>query len=39
MAAKYPVPSSEKILAMSCTNVGVGPGGTTAMLAFVVRIV
>ncbi|KAG1758329.1 hypothetical protein EDD22DRAFT_981468 [Suillus occidentalis] len=29
----YPVPSSDKILALSCTNVGVGPGGTTAMLA------
>lgn len=39
MAAKYPVPSSDKILALSCTNVGVGPGGTTAMLAFVVWIV
>jgi RNA exonuclease 4 len=39
MAAKYPIPSSDKILAMSCTNVGVGPGGTTAMLAFVIRIV
>ncbi|KAG2159775.1 uncharacterized protein EDB93DRAFT_1073818 [Suillus bovinus] len=33
MATKYPVPSSDKILALSCMNVGVGPGGTTAMLA------
>ena len=38
MDAKYPVPPSDKILAMSCTNVGVGPGGTTAMLASVIRI-
>ncbi|TFK30345.1 hypothetical protein FA15DRAFT_683734 [Coprinopsis marcescibilis] len=26
-------PSSESFLALSCSNVGVGPGGTTAMLA------
>jgi hypothetical protein len=39
MAAKYPVPSSDKILALSCTNVGVGPGGTTAMLASVFSII
>ncbi|KAI6047701.1 hypothetical protein EDC04DRAFT_2919286 [Pisolithus marmoratus] len=26
-------PTRDQILALSCTNVGVGPGGTTAMLA------
>ncbi|KAF9229206.1 hypothetical protein BS17DRAFT_792179 [Gyrodon lividus] len=33
MEAKYPIPSNDQILALSCSNVGVGPGGTTAMLA------
>ncbi|EGO04619.1 hypothetical protein SERLA73DRAFT_173880 [Serpula lacrymans var. lacrymans S7.3] len=33
MTAKYPIPHSDQFLALSCTNVGVGPGGTTAMLA------
>ncbi|TFK41245.1 ribonuclease H-like domain-containing protein [Crucibulum laeve] len=27
------IPSHDQFLAMSCTNVGVGPGGTTSMLA------
>lgn len=35
MEAKYPIPSNDRILALSCSNVGVGPGGTTAMLAYV----
>lgn len=35
MEAKYPIPSNDQILALSCSNVGVGPGGTTAMLAYV----
>ena len=34
MAAKFPVPSKDKFLALSCINVGVGPGGTTSMLAY-----
>lgn len=33
MAAKFPVPSKDQFLAIACTNVGVGPGGTTSMLA------
>ncbi|KAL0951296.1 hypothetical protein HGRIS_008006 [Hohenbuehelia grisea] len=33
MAAKYPTPPPDQFLAISCTNVGVGPGGTTSMLA------
>ncbi|KAF5385278.1 hypothetical protein D9615_001434 [Tricholomella constricta] len=33
-----PPPSSERFLAMSCSNVGVGPGGTTSMLARVVVV-
>ncbi|KAF9244623.1 ribonuclease H-like domain-containing protein [Melanogaster broomeanus] len=33
MEAKHPIPSNDQILALSCSNVGVGPGGTTAMLA------
>lgn len=35
MEAKYPIPSNDQIFALSCSNVGVGPGGTTAMLAYV----
>lgn len=35
MEAKYPIPSNDQILALSCSNVGVGPGGTTAMVAYV----
>lgn len=35
MEAKYPIPSNDQIIALSCSNVGVGPGGTTAMLAYV----
>ncbi|KAF8078724.1 hypothetical protein FPV67DRAFT_74741 [Lyophyllum atratum] len=31
-------PSSDHFLAMSCSNVGVGPGGTTSMLARVVVV-
>ncbi|KAI0068442.1 hypothetical protein BV25DRAFT_578987 [Artomyces pyxidatus] len=33
MAPKYGTPSPDQILALSCMVVGVGPGGTTAMLA------
>jgi RNA exonuclease 4 len=33
MSAKYLVPSLEQIVALACTNVGVGPGGTTSMVA------
>lgn len=32
-----PTPTRDQVLAISCTNVGVGPGGTTAMLACVSR--
>jgi len=35
MAAKYPVPTKEQFISLSCINVGVGPGGTTSMLACV----
>jgi RNA exonuclease 4 len=35
MSAKYLVPSLEQIVALACTNVGVGPGGTTSMVAYV----
>lgn len=35
MEAKHPIPSNDQILALSCNNVGVGPGGTTAMVAYV----
>ncbi|KAH7883513.1 hypothetical protein F5I97DRAFT_1813689 [Phlebopus sp. FC_14] len=33
METKFSVPNHHQILALSCSNVGVGPGGTTAMLA------
>ena len=33
--SKHPVPTGDKFLALSCTNVGVGHGGTTSMLAYV----
>lgn len=36
MEAKHLTPTNEQIVALSCSNVGVGPGGTTAMLAFVI---
>ena len=39
MATKYPIPSPDKFLSLSCLNVGVGPGGSTAMLACVIRAV
>ena len=28
MASVYPAPSASHFVALSCTNVGVGPGGT-----------
>ncbi|KAL4069675.1 hypothetical protein V8B97DRAFT_613109 [Scleroderma yunnanense] len=34
MEGKFPTaPARDQILSLSCTNVGVGPGGTTSMLA------
>jgi RNA exonuclease 4 len=33
-----PTPSPEQFLALSCVNVGVGPGGTTSMVAYVNRL-
>ncbi|RDB29269.1 RNA exonuclease 4 [Hypsizygus marmoreus] len=33
-----PPPPSDRFLAISCSNVGVGPGGTTSMLARVVIV-
>ncbi|KAI0313506.1 hypothetical protein OF83DRAFT_527583 [Amylostereum chailletii] len=33
MTPHYRAPAPEQILAISCVSVGVGPGGTTAMLA------
>jgi hypothetical protein len=34
MAANFPVPTKDQFLSISCINVGVGPGGTTSMLAY-----
>ncbi|KII93892.1 hypothetical protein PLICRDRAFT_171594 [Plicaturopsis crispa FD-325 SS-3] len=33
MAAKYAIPEPSQFLAIACSNVGVGPGGSTSMLA------
>ena len=30
MASKYPVPAANQFVALSCSNVGVGPGGTVS---------
>ncbi|KAF4572993.1 RNA exonuclease 4 [Pleurotus pulmonarius] len=33
MSSKHPQPTPDQFIALSCANVGVGPGGTTSMLA------
>ncbi|KIM75408.1 hypothetical protein PILCRDRAFT_79081 [Piloderma croceum F 1598] len=33
MPPRYPIPTKDQFLSISCINVGVGPGGTTSMLA------
>ncbi|KAI0931852.1 hypothetical protein AcW1_000861 [Taiwanofungus camphoratus] len=35
-SVKYPVPTADQILSISCTCVGCGPGGSTPMLAVVI---